>query len=1037
MAKSLFYFIVFSIVLFSLLIIIPQIDAGVNDQPDFRARGYSLSGELKSVFLNNGLFSGIGNEDDPIFVISSEPEGYYHGYQYLPIMSFILGIPGRDPQGNPYPWTMRPMVDSLGNVYPDSIVYWGATVSESWFDRTLQLELTDWEADSLGHNYLFGNATNQDIPENSGYHWIDPEDPFPVLAHSNYPFTWPSNGWLGFWGWDENGQITPGQFFSDEDIYWEMDDRTADRDVDPTQGYPTGIKVKAMASSFEEIPGGIVIIRYQLINQTQWDYKDIYTGFYFDADSYHRSGNGSYAGRTNEDDMMRVNVNQDLSFIWDLDDNSSGATGLAYVGIGYVKTPTASRDIDLNADGQPDIFTGQQTGVTGWHYFDWYFRPGARDVSEGGPFSGDGVTPVANDKENIQYKLMAGDTSSVDSDSSDHAHNRFHYFHPDLSGNLNPRFDSGTNIMVNYPDGLDCMFIISNGPFNLNSGDSTEVVVALLAADDSTGLVPELNTARSIFKHGIRNKDIHLVNGNGGEVFTGNATLTWYVDPGYPHSVDYVDIYLGKGYDPDWQLLASNLQNTGTYTFNATNFADGAFYRAAIVSNSGQGFVYGVSDTFFVINDLNGNVAPNLAIIQPMYKDTLSGTIPIQWVAADADFDPVYIDVEARQYVSWNLVEENLLNTGLYQMNTHQLLVGKADIRLTAKDNMGHSTSQIVEDLYIKNLENIVPDTVFNHLSGFGNGLMQLDLIDLNALNGHLYRLEFDSTDDHYGNLFDVDNGQYISQNFYYLDHLFEIQFDGLSLKMVGFDPVIIDSSYWKIGNSSWHIFVARSLGNPANYELVFSSMGVDTAYHPGNNQPVFPVPFQVFNRTYAPNSPLKLFGIDNQPLGEFSPQDKIYLSEDIIAGQPANPPKITFNMQFVWDSTSVPYQPGDIFRFTTIGYFWEQDTILFKSPTWLDIDNDESLIRQFALYQNYPNPFNPNTTIRFAIPYFTNVKIEIFNILGQKVRTLVNEKRAAGEYKILWDGRNDAGQLSASGIYFYRMKTADYIKSRKMIFIK
>ncbi|NIR65504.1 MAG: hypothetical protein GWN00_37685, partial [Aliifodinibius sp.] len=262
------------------LIFVSRIDAGVHNQPNYRARGYSLTGELRNVFLNNGRFSNINGGTSPIYTISPAPEGYYHGYHYLPQMSFIVGIPGRDPQGNPYPWAMRPMVDSLGNVYPDSIVYWGATVSESWFDRTFDLGLTDWEADSLSHLYLFGNATNQDIPENSGYRWISPDDPFAVLAHSNYPFTWPGGGWPGFWGWDENGVPIPGQFFSDEDIYWEMDDRTADRDVDPTQGYPTGIKVKAMASGFEEIPGGFIILRYRLINQSQWDYKDIYTGFY-------------------------------------------------------------------------------------------------------------------------------------------------------------------------------------------------------------------------------------------------------------------------------------------------------------------------------------------------------------------------------------------------------------------------------------------------------------------------------------------------------------------------------------------------------------------------------------------------------------------------------------------------------------------------------------------------------------------------------------------------------------------------------------
>ncbi|GAB4372199.1 MAG: hypothetical protein Kow0042_15400 [Calditrichia bacterium] len=76
--------------------------------------------------MNNGILSGSHFSNNPA------PEGYYHDYQYLPAVSFILGIPGRDSLGTPYPWAMRPAVDSLtGQVYPDSIVYWGPTVSES------------------------------------------------------------------------------------------------------------------------------------------------------------------------------------------------------------------------------------------------------------------------------------------------------------------------------------------------------------------------------------------------------------------------------------------------------------------------------------------------------------------------------------------------------------------------------------------------------------------------------------------------------------------------------------------------------------------------------------------------------------------------------------------------------------------------------------------------------------------------------------------------------------------------------------------
>ncbi|TVM01423.1 MAG: hypothetical protein CV087_10880 [Candidatus Brocadia sp. WS118] len=90
-----------------------------------------------------------------------------------------------------------------------------------------------------------------------------------------------------------------------------------------------------------------------------------------------------------------------------------------------------------------------------------------------------------------------------------------------------------------------------------------------------------------------------------------------------------------------------------------------------------------------------------------------------------------------------------------------------------------------------------------------------------------------------------------------------------------------------------------------------------------------------------------------------------------------------------------------------------------------------------FDLQQNYPNPFNPSTAIRYQLASSEAVTLEIFNALGQKVRTLVNEKQEAGKYTIQWDGKNNAGNPAASGIYLYRIKAGDFIKVRKMLLLR
>ena len=85
----------------------------------------------------------------------------------------------------------------------------------------------------------------------------------------------------------------------------------------------------------------------------------------------------------------------------------------------------------------------------------------------------------------------------------------------------------------------------------------------------------------------------------------------------------------------------------------------------------------------------------------------------------------------------------------------------------------------------------------------------------------------------------------------------------------------------------------------------------------------------------------------------------------------------------------------------------------------------------------NYPNPFNPSTTIRFSLPVAGRVKVSVFNILGQQIRTLVDAPMEAGFRSVLWDGRNDRGLPVASGVYIVRFQTEKFVKSRKMLLLK
>ena len=109
-----------------------------------------------------------------------------------------------------------------------------------------------------------------------------------------------------------------------------------------------------------------------------------------------------------------------------------------------------------------------------------------------------------------------------------------------------------------------------------------------------------------------------------------------------------------------------------------------------------------------------------------------------------------------------------------------------------------------------------------------------------------------------------------------------------------------------------------------------------------------------------------------------------------------------------------------------------------------LKLTGSASLPREYALEQNYPNPFNPVTLLRYQLPVESNVKVRIYNLLGQEVKTLVDGRQPPGYQSQEWDSADEAGRLVGSGVYFYRIdatSTADprisFAKVRKMVLLR
>lgn len=155
-----------------------------------------------------------------------------------------------------------------------------------------------------------------------------------------------------------------------------------------------------------------------------------------------------------------------------------------------------------------------------------------------------------------------------------------------------------------------------------------------------------------------------------------------------------------------------------------------------------------------------------------------------------------------------------------------------------------------------------------------------------------------------------------------------------------------------------------------------------------------------------------------------------------------------SYSQNYVHAATAGEVFIGDSYspNYFLVTGFWS-----FPSPEPVDVSFADELIfpKEYKLHQNYPNPFNPTTTINYDLPEESIVKIEIFNIVGQRVRSLIqSETELPGYKKAIWDGRNDAGGIVASGAYFYRILITNqkpnaqegeniFHQTKKMLFLK
>ena len=283
-----------------------------------------------------------------------------------------------------------------------------------------------------------------------------------------------------------------------------------------------------------------------------FDYSGMSLGFYMDADVLMGDWDGYNGGlHTNDDDFMKyywdtLVVNNDrmlisMAMIGD-HDGLSGVTGytldepsvtnspgndFGVVATQLLDSPKATSNVDLDQDGTIDIFPGEPLKMTDWHWVDWYQRPGvvSPESNSSSCYAGSEGCPVARNKEEILYKLMVGDTSNL---SAGEKSWHFHTPNPgtDLGEELNPHFDSVEglkleNVYTRDPAGLDCVLIMSCGPFDLPVGREVPFSFCIVFGQNENDLINNAKFAQVMYNSRYQGftpptrPTVHAVTGQG------------------------------------------------------------------------------------------------------------------------------------------------------------------------------------------------------------------------------------------------------------------------------------------------------------------------------------------------------------------------------------------------------------------------------------------------------------------------------------------------------------------------------------------
>ena len=977
----------------SLMLSVALLTADSNpDNEKYRVQTIIRDNQIGSVMNNSGSFSGPGvRENDMVWRDL--------GYSYE--INFFIGA-----EVEVAPNSHEDAFEEDGvwkaHIISDGVLSNGGELSPDGSERWGWHPLPRLDDNSL---FLFGEASPA-IPYNLD-HDLDGNGNI-----DSWPQEWHEEGWPMLW---------PGQKeVAGAEYIYAMDDRdNREFAYYPFSGDTTrrglGLQVlsRTLAYSAPETENALITI-YDISNISDRELPKVQAGLWGDP---HIGGADDW-----RDDWIVYDSENQLVLIRD-DDGKSSNSDLTpgYMGIVFLQTPGNDQD-GLDNDGDGMIDESQHDGIDNDN--DWDSRyddvgadgmanTGDEGEGDGRPTPGEPHFETRDMDEVDMVGLRALPIPSFSDARMSEDEQIWQLLQPG-------RFDT-------QQTAGDYVLMPASGYFPLEKGQSARMTVAIVFGQDHQELLDNISALRGYYQQSLGNYRLEnrfaVAIDDSARTFTDTVPLAWEKDS--LRDVDSLALFYSTGGSLSWLNTGTVLDNNGNYMVDTDELPSSVFYRFRLETAGDAPFYRAQTDSFFTIDNSGATNIPPEIIWDLADGLKISGSHTLRWQDGDVDGDMLSRHI---------IIESGIISDTLTPAQNSYLLSStdypNDNYKLTLTVSDGRSSVSEERTVFIENNQEMIADNLIRHVRGAADGEVQAGIPDRSQLRSTIYRVTFERQED--GTTFysvrDSATGTLLFEN----DPLpltpqYGRIFDGLSLTFSNVDFGFEESRSSWLPESTTNLVatVQREKGYAEDlhdYLFRFSDEVADTSV---NN---ITSPFTILDICHDQPMDFAISELSATQNGQWDISEYIY-----ILRNGTSPDHIVWQVRFTEPASAQTILPGrgDDYILTTNKPFSAFDEYTINT-TVLNLENDPKTVESFFLGANYPNPFNPATRITYNLPHKSRVKLEVFDILGRRVRTLVNEIQTAGRHTVRFSGRE-----LASGIYLYRLSAGEHNRTRRMLLLK